>query len=128
MQPAMQHVLSMRGVERIRNFKGGLHGLIKRQRPLLQTLREHLSLDVFHDEEIDVVLMTEGICSANIGMLQTGDELDLLFEPSAGLRILKADGGQNSDSDGAVLFRIGRFVDVADGIRYRVENLVGSDA
>ena len=88
-----------------------------------------MTLDVFHDEEGDTVLLTDVIESADVRMVQLRNRLGLALEPGLELRTFGEVLGKNFDSDGALEAGVFGFVDFTDAPRTnRREDLVGTKA
>ena len=96
----------MRLIQRVRYLCSVLKHLLQRQRPLLQTLRQRLSLDAFHHQIIDPILRTNIVKSTDVRVIQTGDRLRFALKALFASGILRKLRGQNFDGDAAFETRI----------------------
>ncbi len=69
----MDHALPMRFVESVRNLDGVAQRLVEWKRTPPQPVGQRLSLDVFHNQEINVVLFADIVKGGNVGVIQAGD-------------------------------------------------------
>src|ERR1700726_2108880 len=76
----MRHALAVRLVQRIGNLDGVLQYLLQRQRAFHESLREGLAFQIFHHEEIDSVLLANVEESADVRMIQAGDDASFALE------------------------------------------------
>ena len=69
----MDDALAVRGRKATADLASEPQRLLKGQRPLREPLRERLSLEVLHDQEIDVASLDDIVKHADIRMLKAGD-------------------------------------------------------
>src|SRR3989449_8171439 len=66
-QVAVDHPLLVGTVQGVGDLDGGPRELLRRKRPLEQTVGERLALQVFHDQEIDAVHVAYVMQGADVG-------------------------------------------------------------
>ncbi len=74
----------------------------------MQPLGQRLAVQVFHDNEINSVLVTDVVKRADVRMIQAGNNLGLALEALAAYRVVSKMRRKNLDSDGAVQARVSR--------------------
>ena len=67
-------------VQPVRDLNAVLQSLVEWERAFLQSLRERLSLDVLHDDEIDTVLLADIVERADVRVIELRDRLGLTLE------------------------------------------------
>ena len=105
--------VAMRMVECISNLDGEAQDQIERQRTSREALRQRLSLDVLHHDELNAVLFTDIVEGTDVRMVHLGDGPGLALEPLDGLGILRPVRLQDLDSHSPVEARVGRAIDLA---------------
>ncbi len=81
---------------------------IEWQRPLGQPLRQRLSRQVLHDQEVDPVLVPHVVKRADMGVVQCGEGLGFALEAGNPVGISGERRGQHLDRDIPVELRIPR--------------------
>ena len=105
--------MAMRMVECISDLDGEAQDRIERQRTSREALRQRLSLDVLHHDELNSVLFTDIVEGTDVRMVHLGDGPGLALEPLDGLGILQPVRLQDLDSHSPVEARVGRAIDLA---------------
>ncbi len=113
----MDDALAMRLVERVGNLGGNLQRLVERERPLLETRRERLAVEMRHDKVVRAIDMPDVVDAADVRMVQRGNGSCLLFESGAKIGIAGDVTGQDLDGDGAIEARVAGFVDLTHPAR-----------
>ena len=93
-------------VERVDDLDRVFDRSRERQRSPLQPLLERLTIDVLHDQVVDVVLHPDVVERADVRMIQAGDDPGFALEACDALRVVRQMLGQRLDGDGAVQARI----------------------
>jgi len=113
----MDQALTMRPLDGVGNLNGVTQKLIDRQRAAGQPLRQRLTLQVLHPQEIDAVILTDVVESADMRMIQRGDGAGFALKPrdQAGplFRALPQIRAEHLESDGAIQTAISRAVHFA---------------
>jgi len=102
------HAVAVRLVERAGNLNPILQYLNRWQRSLFQSLGQRLAVQVFHDNEINAVLVADVVQRADVRMIQAGNNFGLALEALTACRIVSKMRRKNLDSDGAVQARVPR--------------------
>jgi hypothetical protein len=113
----MSHTTAMSLVERAGNLRSVLKYLRHGQRPFFQTLRQRFAIQVFHNNEVNAVLLADIVESANVGMIQAGYNFGFPVETLAARGIVREVRRQNLDGDGAIKPRIARAIDFSHAPR-----------
>src|SRR4029077_9205179 len=87
--------------------------LLERQTSPGQARAQRFSLEKFHDDEVNAVLLPEIVELANVGVAQLGDGTSLAPEALQSVGTLGEMRGQNLDGDGAIEAGIGGAIDFA---------------
>ena len=85
LQVPVDDSLPVRLVERVGDLTAVAQRLLEGQRPLHQPVRERLALQIFHDEELDAVLVAHVVEGADVGVRELRDRLRLPLEALAHL-------------------------------------------
>jgi len=117
------------GVEGIGDLAPVLEGERVRQRSSCEPLRQRLSFEKLHHQEVRSVLTSDVVESADVRMVQPRDGPRLPVQPLTPVLFSGKFGGKDLDGDGALEPGVPGFVDLAhstcpDG----GEDLVGSQA
>ena len=97
----MDDSAAVRAVHRGGQIDGVGERLLEGQRSLGQARGERLSLDIFHHQEVDAILLTDVVERADVRVIQRGDGPRFALESFAGQRIHMEQRGQDFDSDGS---------------------------
>jgi hypothetical protein len=84
------------------DFRPNLQNLVKRQRTFRQAVGKSLALEIFHDQEVGVVLCADVVKSTDIGVLKRGNSFGFTLHALLQFRIRGKMRRQNFDGDGAV--------------------------
>ena len=96
--------------------------------PFTQALREGLAFEIFHHQEIDVVLMAGVVEGADVRMVQAGDGFCFAVEALAQFGAVGEMSGKNLDGDDAIEARIAGLVHFAHSARAdRGDNFVRAE-
>src|SRR5688500_11687556 len=118
----------VRAPERGRDLDGDAQGLVERQRPAVEPLRQRLALEVLHDEVVDAFLLAHVVQDADVRVAEGGDGARLALEPRAHLRAAAVVGAQHLDRHRAVEARVARLVHLAHAARAEtLQDLVGAE-
>ena len=93
----MDEAPAMGGVQGIGDLAAVAQHLIERQRSPLQPLRQRLSLEVFHDEEVDAVVTADVVERADVRVRERRDGLRFALETLAERRVGGQPGRQDLD-------------------------------
>ena len=85
----MDNAPLVRHLECLGNLQSDRQRHFESCRPTIEDLRQVLSLDQFHDEEVDVLYRFEGVDPRNMRMVEGGQHLGLALEPRQALRVLR---------------------------------------
>ena len=88
----MDDAAAMGDVQRIRDLDPAAQHLSERQRSLLQPVSERLSLEQFHHQVVDAVLVTDVVERADVRVVETRDRARLVLESRAYLRARREAG------------------------------------
>ncbi len=123
----MGHAVAVRFVERAGNLSPILKHLRRRQRTFFQSLGQRLSLQVFHDNEINSVVGADIVQRADIGMIQAGNNFGLALEALPPGRVVSKMRGKNLDSHSPVQARVSRPIDFPHSTgAQRSDDLIGT--
>ena len=89
LQVAMHDAVAMRAGERVADFDPDFQGLLERDGAPLQATAQRLAFEVFHHQEVDLVLVPDVEQRADPRMIQSGNVAGLAFEAQTEFR---ADG------------------------------------
>ena len=84
----MYDVLPVSSIECIRYFYRDTKCLLEWKRTALQALRQRLTFQIFHDQELLVVVFTNIVERADVRMIQAGNGLRFAFESLLAHRII----------------------------------------
>ena len=98
----MSDPLAVGAVERVRDLNRAADRLVERERALLQSLRNRLTLQILHYEVVRSVLVANVKQRANMRMAERRDRTRFAFEPITKLRISREGFRQDLDRDGAI--------------------------
>ncbi len=87
LQIAMDDARAMRFVERIGDVDRVRHRFVERQRSISQPRGQRFSLDQFHHQEVDAVVLADVVQRADVRMVQCGDGLGFALEARTELRV-----------------------------------------
>ena len=107
-QIAVRHPAAVRLFESFTNLDSVLQNLRHRQRPLAQTVRQSLALQVFHHQVVDAILAADIVQSADVGMVQRRNRARFPIEALLGLGVLGKMRGKNLDGDSSIEPRVPR--------------------
>ena len=110
LQVSVYHSPPVCSVERVDDLDRVFDRLRERQRSPLQPRLERLTIDVLHDQVVDVVLHPDVMERADVRMVQAGDDPGFPLEAFDALRVVRQVLGQRLDGDGAVQARIDRAI------------------
>ncbi len=86
LQVTVCYAFRMGLIQSVGNFGGIPQNLIQRQRPSLEPFSQRLAFQIFHDEEIRIVLMADVMKRADMWMVKSGNGARLPYEPLAQFR------------------------------------------
>src|SRR5215470_17459085 len=109
----MNNAASMRFVEGIGYGNRYCERLSQRQSATVQAVSEGLTFQVLQHQEVDAVLRTNIVKSADVGMIQRRNCAGFALEALPGLGILREMRGENLDRNRAVQPRVARAIDLA---------------
>jgi hypothetical protein len=87
-QIAMDDVLPVGAVERIRDLAGVAKDLVRFERTPHEPVIERLAVDVLHDDEDPIVVFADIEQCADVRVVERGDRVGLDFESVAAIRTL----------------------------------------
>src|SRR5262249_13671600 len=124
----INYALAVRLVEGVGDPDAVLQGLLQRKRALGETLRERLSREQLHDEILRVLLSSDVVERADMGMRKLRDGSRLALEALADLGRSRQAFREDLDRDLASETRVPRAVDLShpSGAE-RCEDLVGAE-
>jgi hypothetical protein len=102
LQIAVYDALLMRLIESVGDLDGKPRRLIQRQRASLQSIGQRFPFEVFHDEEIDPVVLADIVENTDVRMPQCRDSLRLPKKTLAPIRIVAKMRRQDLDCDCAI--------------------------
>jgi hypothetical protein len=82
----MDDVVTMRVVERRRDFASDAQCLLERERATRKASRERFPLEMLHDEEANAAFVPNVVKRADMGVRQLRDGARLAVEPSLEIR------------------------------------------
>jgi hypothetical protein len=91
--------------------------LIRRQRAIQQAKGQGFSFEVFHHDEIDIVLAADIVECADVGMIKARNGFGFAFETLTANGVVGEMSGKNFDSDEAIEAGITCLVDFAHAAR-----------
>ena len=77
----MDGALTVRGVERIRDFDRPRERLVERQRSFRQPRRKRFAVHELHDQKVDALVVADVVNGADVRVVERGDGARLAFEP-----------------------------------------------
>jgi hypothetical protein len=77
----MHDAIPVRAVEPVEDLRGETQSLILRQGALTQPVGKRLAFQVFHYEEVDIVLTPDIVEAADVRMIQAGYGSRLALKP-----------------------------------------------
>src|ERR1700736_3436994 len=98
----MDDAALVRPLQSLANFDAVFQNLLGRQRTFTQAVGESLAFQKLHDQEIDTILMTDIMQSADVGMVQRRDGPGFAVETLFGFDIVGKMAGEDFDRDRAV--------------------------
>ncbi len=123
----MSHAIAVCLIQSAGNLGSVLQHLRQWQRPFGQPRRQRLSLQIFHDDEINAVLPADVVQSAYVRMIQAGNNFGFALETLTARSMIGEMRWKNLDGDRAVESRIPRPVDLAHATHTeRRDDLVGT--
>ena len=99
--------------ERFGNLGGEANGLIRRQGTFHQAMLESLSLEQFHNQEVDTALMANVMQGADMGMRKPGHGFGFAIEALTKGGIGRQVRRQNFDGDVAIKTGVAGTIDLA---------------
>ena len=96
-QIPVHDTLSMRFIERVGHLNAVLQGLVERKRAFAQSIREGLSLDMLHDDEVDAVLVADIVKGAYVRMVQARNGTGFALESGADVGVTSYVRGKHLD-------------------------------
>src|SRR4029077_2282627 len=94
--------------ERAGNLRPVLQYLNRLQWPFFQSLGHRLALQVFHDNEINAILVADVVQRADVRMIQARNNFGFALEALTACRIVSKMRRKNLDGDGALQPRVPR--------------------
>ena len=113
LQVAVDDALLVGLFQSLGDLAGDVDGLVDRQRPALQRLRQILAFDQFHDQEGAVVRGFEAEDRGDVGMVQRGQHLGFALEAGHAVAVGGEFGRQDLQGDIAVQLGVMGAVDFA---------------
>ena len=110
---AVQDAVLVRFGQRLGNLLRITHDRRLREALPIEEAGQRLSLDVFHDDEVDAVLLADVEDGADAGMAECGERAGLALEAASGLRIRQQVGTKYFQRDATVEPRVSRLVDLS---------------
>ena len=110
---AVDDALAMRLVERVGDLDADLQYLRSGSAPLRKRCGKRLALEVFHHQEVDVVLGADVVEHADVGMVAGRRWCGLRARSAAEFRVGGEMSGQNLDRDDAIEARVAGAIHLA---------------
>jgi hypothetical protein len=88
LEVAVDDALLVRGFERLRDLESQAEGLLDRDRPPLQPIRERVALDQLENEEACLVGFFETVNGRDVRVVERGQHPGFSFEPRQSLGVL----------------------------------------
>src|SRR5262245_23376156 len=104
----------MRLVESVGDLDGCFDRILEWKRSFLQSFGQRHPFKKFHDDVVDVVMLTDIENGADVRMAEAGQRLRLALESRSQLGTLGKVFGKDLDCDEAIEARVSRFVDLAE--------------
>ena len=80
-QVSVDDALLVGGFERLSNLLGDGQGFVKRDRPLLDAIRQRRPFDQFEDQRPNALGLRQPVDAPDVGVVQRGEDLGFPLEP-----------------------------------------------
>ena len=105
---AVRDAFGMRHVQRVGSLHGDVDDRRRQERPPRDSGGNGLPLDMFHDDEMQTVALTDVVDGCDIRMIQRGGRAGFALEALHPFRVSRQVARENLDRDGPIKPRVPR--------------------